>query len=85
MMCALIRHALQVVGSNTNKPLHIIAMEEQFETLPQIIRRLGPWAGSYADEVTSLKPAYRALLAEQRFVVVYAHVSKFSAELLQGR
>lgn len=40
--------------SNTDKSLHIIAMEEQFETLPQIIRRLGPWAGSYEGEVTEL-------------------------------
>lgn len=53
-------------------------MEEQFEALPQIIRQLGPWAGSYEGEVMELKPAYRALLAEQGFVVIYAHVSKLS-------
>jgi len=37
---------------------------------------MGPWAGGPEGEVDQLRLSYRSMLAEQAFVVIYAHVSK---------
>jgi hypothetical protein len=42
--------------------------------------RLGPWTGSKEGEVGHLRLSLRALLIDQGFVIVYAHVSKLNIE-----
>jgi hypothetical protein len=44
------------------------------------IRNLGPWTGSKEGEVGHLRLALRALLVDQGFVVIHAHVSKLNLE-----
>jgi hypothetical protein len=41
---------------------------------------LGPWTGSKEGEVGHLRLALRALLVDQGFVVIHAHVSKLNLE-----
>jgi hypothetical protein len=41
-----------------------------FDRVPTPISHLGPWVGSKDGEVERLRPHYRALLAEQGFVLV---------------
>src|SRR5262249_61029836 len=37
---------------------------------------MGPWTGGRGGEVDQLRLSYHSMLAEQAFVVIYAHVSK---------
>ena len=60
--------------------LHLIVREGGFDNLPQRIRQLGPWTGSWEGELQNLKPHYRQLLNEQGFALVYRRPSEFSAE-----
>jgi hypothetical protein len=66
--------------SVSDKNLHLICREGGFDQLPDHIRQLGPWAGSKVGEVERLRPHYRALLAEQGFVVVHRHPYQFEPE-----
>ena len=70
----------EVIRSVTDKNLHIIFVEGTFGTLPDVVRRLGPWRGLIGGNIMSLKPHYRHQLAEQGFVLVHRHGVDFSAE-----
>jgi hypothetical protein len=59
--------------SAKDKALIVLCYEGQFYSMPHPILHLGPWQGSHRGEVERLRPAYRAMLAEQGFVVVYAY------------
>ena len=59
---------------------HVIVVDGAFDEIPDRIKGLGPWVGSKDGEVERLKPHYRKLLADQGFVVVHQHVSKFAPE-----
>lgn len=65
----------QTWHSWTDRRLHIIchADEKAFDALPDKIRHLGPWGrvDGCAGDISRLKAAYRALVAEQQFVLVY--------------
>jgi hypothetical protein len=60
--------------------LHLICREEGFDSLPERIRKLGPWTGSRAGQIQDLKPHYRQLLDEQGFVLVVCKPSELSLE-----
>ena len=66
--------------SRQDKELHLLTLEGGFDALPTPIRHLGPWQASKEGQITDLKLAYRVILAEQAFVLVYAHVSKLQLE-----
>ncbi|HEY7551222.1 MAG TPA: hypothetical protein VH913_17115 [Hyphomicrobiaceae bacterium] len=66
--------------SGSDKDLHLICREGEFDALPDRIRHLGPWVGSKEGEVERLRPHYRALLAEQDFVIVHRHPYEFEPE-----
>jgi hypothetical protein len=42
---------------------------------------MGPFVDSKEGDVERLKPHYRMMLAEQGFVVVYQHSTKFAPEV----
>src|SRR5262252_5896308 len=68
--------------SRKDTHLHLMCAEgaEAFEALPVAIRNLGPWTGGPEAEVERLRLPYRAMLGEQGFVVIHAHVSKLELE-----
>jgi hypothetical protein len=68
---------------NKDKQLHLLCAEGSaaFGALPTPIRQLGPWTGSKEGEVSSPRLAYRVMLGEQGFALIYEHVSKI--ELVQ--
>jgi hypothetical protein len=66
--------------SGADKDLHLICREGEFDGLPDRIRQLGPWVGSREGDIERLRPHYRALLAEQGFVVVHQHPYEFEPE-----
>jgi len=72
----------KVWRSNKDKSLHLLCREgsEAFEALPSVVRNMGPWTGSRDGEVDRLRLPYRAILGEQAFVVIFAHVSKLELE-----
>jgi hypothetical protein len=41
---------------------------------------LGPWTGGAEGEIDRLRLAYRVMLSEQSFAVIYQHVSKLELE-----
>jgi len=45
---------------------------------------MGPWAGGPEGEVDQLRLSYRSMLAEQAFVVIYAHVPKLELDAPAG-
>jgi len=57
--------------ASRDKDLFVISRDGEFDTaVPARIRRLGPWFGASRGDIQALRPHYRALLAEQGFVVV---------------
>jgi len=72
----------KVWRSNKDKELHLLCAEgvDAFEALPTAIRNLGPWTGSKEGEVDRLRLPFRAMLTEQGFTIVYAHISKLNLE-----
>ena len=72
--------------SRKDTHLHLMCAEgsEGFEALPVAIRNLGPWTGGPEGDVERLRLPYRAMLGEQGFVVIHAHVSKLDLEMPAG-
>ena len=68
----------KVWRSNKDKELHLLCAESAgaFNALPTAIRHLGPWTGSKEGEIGGLRLAYRVMLVEQGFAVIYEHVSQ---------
>jgi hypothetical protein len=66
--------------SNRDNRIVVICRDGAFYDLPHPILHLGPWTGAGRGDIERLKPAYRALLAEQGFVVVYSHPYEFAPE-----
>ena len=68
-----------------DKSLHLLCREGSaaFEALPSENKHMGPWTGREG-EVDGLRLSYRSMLAEQAFVVIYAHVSKLELEAPAG-
>jgi hypothetical protein len=68
----------RVWRSRKDTHLHLLCAEDDaaFDALPNAIRNLGPWTGGAEGEVDRLPLAYRLMLTEQGFVVIYAHVPK---------
>jgi hypothetical protein len=62
--------------SHKDRSIHVICRAGEFYELPHEILHLSAGEG----EINRLKPAYRALLGEQSFVVVYRHLLEFSPE-----
>lgn len=60
---------------------HLICRDGEFDSLPDKIRQLGPWNVGVRGEIQKLKPHYRALLAEQGFVVLYSRGGVFDVEV----
>ena len=66
--------------SNSDKRLFLICHDGAFDELPQPVRAMGPWTGSREGDIDRLKPAYRAMLAEQGFVVVCTSAFTFEVD-----
>jgi len=86
-MSRIPRLRYKVWRSNKDKELHLLCAEGSgaFNALPAAIRQLGPWTGSKEGEINRLRLPYRSMLAEQDFVVIYAHVSKLQLETADVR
>jgi hypothetical protein len=54
-----------------DKKIHVICTDGSFETLPDDIRKLGPWQSLKSGDFDRLKTHYRLQLAEQGFVVIH--------------
>lgn len=61
----------KVFRATTEPRLHLVHRRGRFDELPDRIRRLGPWQGAHEGDIDRLRPHYRALLAEQDFVLVF--------------
>lgn len=70
----------QLSRSGTDRSIHVICREGEYYTLPHAILHLGPWQGGGEGDIERLKPAYRALLSEQGFVLVCRHLLEFAPE-----
>ena len=72
----------KVWRSNKDKDLHLLCREgtDAFDALPAIVRQMGPWTGGPEGNMHRLRLAYRSLLAEQGFAVIYAHVTMLALE-----
>jgi hypothetical protein len=66
--------------SHRHRDICVIAYDGAFDRVPPPISHLGPWVGSREGEVERLRPHYRALLAEQGFVVVHGPPGGFTSE-----
>ena len=69
----------KVWRSTKHQMVHVIVPEGA--EIPHPIGNLGTWFGTKEGEVVRLKPAYRALLAEQGFCLVYRHLTQFRPEV----
>ena len=63
----------EVSRSNSDNRVIVLCRDGEFYSLPHRILHLGPWTGAGRGDIERLKPAYRALLAEQGFVLIYRH------------
>lgn len=70
----------EVSRSHSDRSIQVICREGEFYSLPHAILHLGPWQGGREGNIERLKPAYRALLSEQGFVLVYRHPLEFPPE-----
>ena len=70
----------QIVRSVRDKKIHVIFCEDSFDSLPDDIRKLGPWQSLQRGDLDRLKTHYRMQLAEQGFVVVHQSMGTFSPE-----
>ena len=72
--------------SNKDKSLHLLCREGStaFEALPNVVRNMGPRAGSKERDVERLRLPYRLLLAEQDFCVIHARITKLELEAPAG-
>jgi hypothetical protein len=73
----------EISRSGRDNRLNIICGDGAFYSseVPDQLRHLGPWTGVGRGPVERLKPTYRALLAEQGFVLVYRHPYEFEPEV----
>jgi len=76
----------KVWRSAKDKSLYLLCCDgrEAFPALPGAILRLGPWTGSKEGEINRLRLPYRAMMAEQAFVVIYAPVAQLQLETVAG-
>jgi hypothetical protein len=61
----------QILRSVRDKKIHVISGDGSFDSLPDDIRKLGPWQSLKRGDLERLKSHYRLQLAEQGFVVVH--------------
>ena len=72
-----------VSRSNTNKNIHLVCGDERFyKDIPHEILHLGPWQGGNRGDVIALRPHIRAMLAEQKFVLVYCHLKDLDKHII---
>ncbi len=64
----------KIFRATTEPNLHILCIGGivGFDKLPERIRKMGPWQGGGEGHIDRMRPHYRALLAEQGFVVLFA-------------
>ena len=62
--------------------VHLIHLEGRLPALPDPVRHMGPWTRLDDVEVSKLRPAIRAMLTAQAFVVIEAHVMEIRKRLL---
>ncbi|HEY1243214.1 MAG TPA: hypothetical protein VGF29_00140 [Hyphomicrobiaceae bacterium] len=74
----------EISRSNRDNRITVICRDGEFYSLPTPILHLGPWTGAGRGLIERLKPTYRALLAEQDFVLVYRHPYEFAPEASPG-
>ncbi|HEX5958087.1 MAG TPA: hypothetical protein VFY92_05450 [Hyphomicrobiaceae bacterium] len=76
----------EVSRSRRDNRIALICGDGRFysEDVPDQIRHLGPWIGAGRGDLEQLKPAYRALLAEQGFVLIYRHPYEWEPEVVPG-
>ena len=74
----------QIVRSVRDKKIHVIFCDGSFDTLPDDIRKLGPWQSLSRGDIERLKTHYRLQLAEQGFVLVHQPMGTFSPEASQS-
>jgi hypothetical protein len=70
----------EVSRSVNDNRIQVICRRGEFYSLPHQILHLGPWTGGKEGHIERLRPHYRALLAEQGFVLVYRHPLEFAPE-----
>lgn len=74
-----------VLRSVKASSVHLVHVEGAFDALPDPIRQMGPWTRLDDFELSGLRPALRAMLASQAFVVSEAHVMEIMKRLLAVR
>ncbi len=67
--------------SHTDKLLHVIYVDDDFNRVPQPLRALGPWQGYSDGDLEKLKLHYRMMLNEQGFAVIYQSVRTLRLEI----
>lgn len=62
----------KVFRASTEPTLHVIVAGglAEFDSVPERVRKMGPWQGAQEGEIARLLPQYRCILASQGFVVL---------------
>ena len=66
--------------SVSNNHVHLICRDGEFDSLPDEVRKQGPWQVLMRGEVDRLKLTYRAALARQGYVLVDTPLAMFQPE-----
>jgi hypothetical protein len=74
------RDRYQVLRSTSDKHLHLICCDGDFDNLPKAVLSRGPWQPAGTGPIKKLKPGYRLRLARHRFVLAWTQVAQFSPE-----
>ena len=61
------------------EPMTLIFPEGAYDSLPFEVRMLGPWNGCSYGDMASLKPMWRAEIANKGFAIVYETVGMLDA------
>jgi hypothetical protein len=67
------RTRYKVIRASTEPNLHVIFAGDvsALDRVPERVRKLGPWQGAQEGEIARMRPHYRALIAEQGFLVLW--------------
>lgn len=70
----------QVMRSVSDKHVHVICRDGEFDQLPDYIRHQGPWQVVQRGEIVNLKRSYRLRLARYGLVLEHSELALFKPE-----
>ena len=72
----------QTLRSVSDHHVFVLCHDGKFyETVPEEVRKHGPWQGTQRGEIDKLKPEYRLALARDGYVLVQSELAVFKPEV----